>query len=72
MTPKLLPNLQFSDRVAIFNVYNGSHMVPQSEWDLGRFMRIGTSGHVKEVQNARKKQRREAAAAAAAAEAEAE
>lgn len=56
VTPKLLPNLRFSDRVSVFNVYNGPMMMPQIEWDLGKFLRIARSGELEDAQ-ARKKRR---------------
>lgn len=56
VTPKLLPNLRFSDRVSVFNVCNGPLMLPQIEWDLGKFLRIARSGQLEEAQ-ARKKRR---------------
>ena len=56
VTPKLLPNLRFSDRVTVFNVYNGPLMLPQMDWDLGKFLRIARSGELQAAQ-ARKKRR---------------
>jgi len=56
VTPKLLPGLHYSDRVTVFNVFNGPRMPSQHEWDVDRFMRIALSGKLAE-ETKRKKQR---------------
>ncbi|EDQ86629.1 uncharacterized protein MONBRDRAFT_28020 [Monosiga brevicollis MX1] len=37
VTPKLLPNLQYNDKVTVHCVFSGTDMVNFDQWDLGRF-----------------------------------
>jgi hypothetical protein len=55
VTPKLLPNLQYSDRVSVFNVYNGPYVLPQHEFDVGQFMRVALSGGLEEAKRIKKR-----------------
>jgi len=64
VTPKLLPNLTYSKRVAIFNVYNGPSVVDQSEWDLVRFIKIGELGVMDEWRKRKRQRQMEADARA--------
>eukprot|EP00742_Colponemidia_sp_Colp-10_P011821 GILJ01013198.1.p1 GENE.GILJ01013198.1~~GILJ01013198.1.p1 ORF type:complete len:1101 (+),score=222.81 GILJ01013198.1:46-3348(+) len=38
VTPKLLPNLDFDERMTVLTVYNGPYQTPQSEWKLDEFI----------------------------------
>ncbi|XP_048583434.1 structural maintenance of chromosomes protein 5 [Nematostella vectensis] len=39
ITPKLLPDLDYTDRMTILCVFNGHWMLPHSEWNMDRFLK---------------------------------
>ncbi|KAL9986165.1 hypothetical protein ACROYT_G000260 [Oculina patagonica] len=38
ITPKLLPDLTYKDKMTILCVFNGHYMVPHTDWNLGKFI----------------------------------
>jgi len=38
ITPKLLPDLTYRDKMTILCVFNGHFMVPHTDWNLGKFI----------------------------------
>lgn len=38
ITPKLLPDLTYTDKMTILCVFNGYYMVPHTQWSIGKFI----------------------------------
>ncbi|XP_068694094.1 structural maintenance of chromosomes protein 5-like [Montipora foliosa] len=38
ITPKLLPDLTYTEKMTILCVFNGPHMVKHTEWNIGKFI----------------------------------
>lgn len=55
VTPKLLPNLRYTNRVTVFNVYNGPFMLDQTEFDLDQFLRMARSEGLEEAKKIKKR-----------------